>query len=355
MHSISLCMITKNEERFLKQCLDSIKDIVDEIIIVDTGSTDKTKEVAAKFTNKIYDFKWCNDFSAARNESLKYAKGDWILVLDADETIAERDHSKIKKAINFTEIVGFSLIQRNYMDESRETGWISSKDDDYIESKIAAGWVPAKPVRLFKNNKNIFYEGLVHESVNNSLIKLGKIAHLDIPIHHYGKLNQDKVNKKGVLYEKIGKDKIKREKDFYSYFELAKQYVANRKLTEAVHNLEKSIELKQDYFESWYLLGSIYLLINDLDNALSKLKRAQALNHAFAPIYANLGVIYAKKKEFKKAVKNFIKALKLNPKDATAYKNLGMCFDELGNKQKAYSCFKKAIELDPKYKEKIKL
>ena len=76
-------MITKNEEFFLEQCLNSVKDLVDEIIIVDTGSNDKTKDIARKFTDNIFDFEWCDDFSAARNESLKHATGDWILVLDA--------------------------------------------------------------------------------------------------------------------------------------------------------------------------------------------------------------------------------------------------------------------------------
>src|SRR3989339_222145 len=78
--TISLCMITKNEGRYLEQCLNSVKEIVDEIIIVDTGSTDKTKEIAKKFKAKIIDFKWIDDFSAARNESLKHATKDWILV-----------------------------------------------------------------------------------------------------------------------------------------------------------------------------------------------------------------------------------------------------------------------------------
>src|SRR3990167_5438874 len=89
--TLSLCMIVKNEEKYLEQCLNSVKDLVDEIIIVDTGSTDKTKEIWKKFDFahkiKFFDFKWIDDFSAARNESLKHAAKDWILVLDADEVL----------------------------------------------------------------------------------------------------------------------------------------------------------------------------------------------------------------------------------------------------------------------------
>lgn len=355
MRTISLCMITRNEERFLEQCLNSVNGLVDEIIIVDTGSTDNTKEIAKRFNAKIFDFKWCDDFSAARNQSLKYATCDWILVLDADESIAEEEHSRIKEAIDSTEAVGFLITQRNYTNESHSAGWVSSKNDKYAESKAAAGWFPIPIIRFFKNNKDVFYTGIVHEKPDDSLMKLGRIVFLDVPIHHYGKLDADKLKQKDLLYEKIGENKVEKSKDFYFYFELGKQYAVNKKLDKAVGAFEESIELKKDFFESWYMLGSIYLINGDLNNALSKLKRAHALNHRFEPVYANLGIVYAKKKEFKKAIENFIKAIKLNPKNATAYKNLGMCFDEIGNKQKAYSCFRKAIELNPKYKETIKL
>lgn len=87
--TISLCMIVKNEEKVLSKCLESVQGIVDEIIIVDTGSTDKTLDVAKKYTDKIYYFDWISDFSAARNESLKYANSDYILILDADEYLEE--------------------------------------------------------------------------------------------------------------------------------------------------------------------------------------------------------------------------------------------------------------------------
>src|SRR3990167_6711291 len=100
MPTISLCMIVKNEERYLDQCLNSVKDLADEIIIVDTGSTDRTKEIAKKFNAKIFDFKWTDDFSAARNESIKHATKDWILVLDADEVLDEEGKKMIREIVD---------------------------------------------------------------------------------------------------------------------------------------------------------------------------------------------------------------------------------------------------------------
>lgn len=91
MNTLSLCMIVKNEEDVLGRCLKSVADLVDEIIIVDTGSTDRTKEIAAVFTHKIYDYSWIDDFAAARNYSFSMATGDYCIWLDADDVLQEAD------------------------------------------------------------------------------------------------------------------------------------------------------------------------------------------------------------------------------------------------------------------------
>ena len=97
MSSISLCMIVRNEEKTLERCLNSVKKVVDEIIIVDTGSTDSTKSIAKKFTNKVFDFKWCDNFSLARNFSFSKATCEYIMWLDADDIITEENKETIQK------------------------------------------------------------------------------------------------------------------------------------------------------------------------------------------------------------------------------------------------------------------
>src|SRR5665811_10140 len=97
MVTISLCMIVKNEEDVLGRCLACVKDIVDEIIIVDTGSTDNTKKIAQEYTDKIFDFEWIDDFSAARNFSFSKSTMDFTLWLDADDIILEEDREKFKQ------------------------------------------------------------------------------------------------------------------------------------------------------------------------------------------------------------------------------------------------------------------
>lgn len=97
MITISLCMIVKNEEHTLGRCLDCVRDIAEEIIIIDTGSADRTKEIAAMYTDKIYDFPWIDDFSAARNFSFSKASMDYILWLDADDVLLPEDIAKFQQ------------------------------------------------------------------------------------------------------------------------------------------------------------------------------------------------------------------------------------------------------------------
>ena len=106
MVKVSLCMIVKNEEKVLGRCLSCLADLMDEIIIVDTGSTDGTKNIAAEYTDKIYDFRWIDDFSAARNFAFSKATGDYIYSADADEILDEvnKERFRILKENIFPEI-----------------------------------------------------------------------------------------------------------------------------------------------------------------------------------------------------------------------------------------------------------
>ena len=134
MKTLSLCMITKNEEKNISRCLNSVKEIVDEIIIVDTGSTDNTIEIAKSYGANIYHYDWTNDFSDARNKSLEKATKDWILVLDADEELPYEEGLKLKNVINTSQMEGLFLRLENIIGD-RNLG-------------------DAVVLRAFKNNSN---------------------------------------------------------------------------------------------------------------------------------------------------------------------------------------------------------
>jgi len=234
--TLSFCMIVKNEEKNLVRCLRSIRDIVDEIIIVDTGSTDKTKDIARVFGAKVFDFPWTGDFSDARNHSLNQATGDWIFVLDADEVISSRDFHELKKLIRgkSSSPVAYSIVTRNYVRNVSLIGW-TPNSGQYPE-EAATGWFTSAKVRLFPRRRDVFFSNPVHELVEHSL-KMAKIpvSSCKVIVHHYGKLDQEREAQKDEEYYLLGKKKYESDPtNMKNIYELAKQAHVLGKHGEAV-------------------------------------------------------------------------------------------------------------------------
>ena len=150
MITISLCMIVKNEERILKRCLDSVKDLVDEIVIVDTGSTDATKRIAAEYTDRIYDFTWIDDFSAARNFAFSKATKEYIYSADADEVLSEENRQRFR-LLKETLLPEIEIVQMKYGNQL-QNGTVYNFDEEY------------RP-KLFKRLRNFVWEEPIHEMV----------------------------------------------------------------------------------------------------------------------------------------------------------------------------------------------
>lgn len=150
MITISLCMIVKNEEKILGRCLDSIADLADEIIIVDTGSTDDTKKIAASYGAEIFDFKWVDDFSAARNFAFSKATCEYIYSADADEVLSEENREKFR-ILKETLLPEIEIVQMKYANQL-QFGTVYNFDEEY------------RP-KLFKRNRNFVWEEPIHESV----------------------------------------------------------------------------------------------------------------------------------------------------------------------------------------------
>jgi tetratricopeptide (TPR) repeat protein len=146
--TLTVFLITRNEERFLGRCLDSIRSFAHQIIVVDTGSTDWTRDIAARYGAEVYSFPWRDDFSAARNAALERATGDWILMLDADEELMPDQHSVLLKSMQDRKAIAWRLPM---VDKGREEEGVN--------------YVP----RLFRNAPGLFYVGRVHEQVFSSV------------------------------------------------------------------------------------------------------------------------------------------------------------------------------------------
>jgi len=324
MGKLSVCMITLNEENDLSKCLKSVKPFADEIIIVDTGSTDKTKGIAKQFGAKLFDFTWVDDFSAARNVSLDHATGDWILVIDADEIISKEDLKKIKFIIEKTDSDAFFLDQRNYTTNTKVHGW---KPVDHYKECKGDGFFSNPIIRLFRNKKEIRFSNKIHEMVDKSLLKISaKVENSGIPIHHYGPLRSEEfINKKREKYLRIGLAQIKETPDNpRPYYEVAMIYKNTGKFEKAEEFFKKVAVLDERYLLVYTNLGEVYGKRGDLKRAVEAYRKSIELKPKNENAFINLSLIYTQKNKFNEAISLLVKALDNNPKSSTAYNNLAL-------------------------------
>lgn len=377
MSKLSLCIIVKNEEKNLQRCLNSVKNIVDEIILLDTGSTDNTVKIAQEFNAKIFSFQWNDNFSDARNESLKYATGDWILILDGDEELNPNIIKSLQETLDHT--------------DSKDTIVIN-----LIRYEIGASQSPYSLVsRLFRNHPNIKFNRPYHSLIDDSVTEIlkqenhWKIVNFPIPaIFHYGyqeqniknfdKFNRTRkalesylkqfpkdpytCNKLGALYLEEGNLKqafklLKTGIDTHKadpitlyelYYHLANAYQKNQELDKAIKNYQNA--LRQPILEP-LKIGAY----NNLGNVLIKMGAYNYAQQAYEnmidiapdlPIgYYNLGIVFKAQKQYRQAIEAYEKAIKLNPQNGYYYQNLGVVLFKCARIKEGLEIFQKAINL----------
>lgn len=375
---ISLCMIVKDEATTLPKCLGSVKNVVDEIIILDTGSTDKTPDIAKQFGAKVHHFKWCNDFSAARNDALKYVTGDWVLVLDADETLRQQIVPHIKQAIQSDSHLLINLVR----------------------SEVGAEQSPYSMVsRLFRKHPDICfsrpYHALVDDSVSAILAKepnwqVGYLPEVAILHEGYQKNAIAQQNKYAKAQAAMESFLVNHPDDPYVCSKLGALYVQTGKTASGLELLIKGVASKQAsdeiLYELYYHLGIAYsrlqnprqaiahytaaiklhiypmLKLGSYNNLGNLLKAAGDLKYAkaayetalridpnFAAGHYNLGMTFKALGLLNEAIASYTQAIKLNPNYAEAYQNLGVAWLKLGNLQDSLSAFGQAIVLHEKY------
>jgi glycosyltransferase involved in cell wall biosynthesis len=188
---LSLCMVVKNEERSLTRCLDSVRGLAGEFIVVDTGSTDATPRMASAYGAEVIAFDFSRpDFAAARNCGLTKARGRWILVLDADETLDGGSARMVRQLVALDENTGYLLERHNHSSDSEES------NRDYV-------------VRLFPNRPNYRYRGRVHETIDASILAGGgRLQKTSVRIDHNFSSDSEARRRKNHWYIEILKEEI---------------------------------------------------------------------------------------------------------------------------------------------------
>ncbi len=228
---ISQCMIVKNEEQNIRQALSWGKGVVYEQIVVDTGSTDKTVQIAEEMGAKVFHFEWCDDFSAAKNYAIEQASGDWIAFLDADEYFSERDAHRIPGMLKKIE----NLSLKGGRIHMLRSAWLHLDDAGKV---FSAG----QQDRIFRNIKGLRYKNRVHEVLTFSNGQLPRYSLTDLAIMHTGymkSLGAEKGNRNIPLLKKSVEEDPENY-DLWSY--LGESYAGSGQAVEAIESMEHVVE-----------------------------------------------------------------------------------------------------------------
>ncbi len=345
MIPISVCIITKNEEVNLEKCLAPLMPYGFEIIVVDTGSTDRTKEVALKYTDKVYDFEWCDDFSAARNFSLKKASHNYILVLDSDEFLTDIDIEGLYQAI----------------EEHPKSVGLVLRNSYSVSSDGMTSIFPDRVERLF-HRQYYYYKYRIHEQVTDIKTDGTYYERYDIPVtlEHVGYCGsmEDKIRKVERNNKLLFKEIEQYPDDPYFYFQVGQSFNLINDYENAYIYYKKAFELPLIVDQLWVkVMSTAYI------NAMVHTGRAKEATMFFelcyddfadnADFYCSMGLAYLNDNEPLKAMMEFVKATNcpvIHGEGANTYLpyyNIGLINEMLGNPQAAVSFFQKCGDYPP--------
>lgn len=344
MIPISVCIIGKNEERHIKNCLAPLSAYPFEIVYVDTGSADHTKEIAASYTDKIYDFTWIDDFSAARNFALEKAAHEYVLFLDCDEYLTELDGDALLLAVK-THPDGVGTLLRN----------------NYYEANGTQTNYPDRVERLF-SKEHFHYKGAIHEQVVRRTDESPFYGRYEIPltVDHAGysggleAMRQKAERNNTLLFKEIKKN----PKDPYLYFQVGQSYNGIRDYENSYIYYKKSFALPLHFAEPWVqIMATAYI------NAMNHTNRSEEARQFFEPIYdyfaddanfyCSMGNIYLNldPPQPLKAMAEYVKALQCptareeGANSFIPYYNIGLVNEMLGSQTSALTFYQKAANL----------
>lgn len=296
--TISLCMIMKNEAKRLSRCLFNIRGLVNEIIIVDTGSTDNSIAIAQQHGCKVLHQEWDDDFSKPRNLSLNHATCDWVLIMDPDEILNTRDHPRIRELTADPKYKAFQLPTRNYGRNPMEPGF-RTHNKEYPEGQDYPGYVNSVKTRLFKNGYNLQFKKRFHELLDYDIVeKKIPIMFKDIPFHHWSvEIIQENYAEKQQFYLRLAEKKVKDDPaDDQAWWELGVTEAIAGLRTRAAYSM--SMSMRRGFTHQKRLFA--------LARCLRMTDRPQEANHTFEKaicmIYPTLTHTDPSSKDFSKIV-----------------------------------------------------
>ncbi|RDI41849.1 tetratricopeptide repeat-containing glycosyltransferase family 2 protein [Falsibacillus pallidus] len=283
MMTLSLCMIVRDEEKVLGRCLDSIGNLVDEINIIDTGSTDGTKELASRYTDRIYDFKWIDDFSAARNFSFSKATKDFILWLDADDVLPEGEQEKFS---------ALKIFLREDIDAVSMPYILARNEEGMVTQSVRRN-------RIVKKSNGFRWFGSVHEYMEVG----GNVISSDIHIVHNSQKTGVSTRNLDIYEKMLGEGRSFTPRDLYYY---ANECLDHKLYERAIEYYQKFLDTREGWVEdcisSCAKMADCYLALEDPENAIDQILNSFKYDIPRADQCCRMGFIYLSKDQLDKAV-----------------------------------------------------
>lgn len=298
---LTLCMIVRNEEQFIGHCLESARNVVDEIVVVDTGSEDRTVQIAREFGAMVSRFEWNDNYSDARNYAASHARGEWILFLDADEILDPESGKLIRQAVEHPVADAYELLFYNYC-----RGDESAPD------------IVHRACRLYRNRPEYKFEGRIHENIAPSIVAAGgSVAELDAIVHHYGyrpdvlDRRQKRERYLALLHAELGE----KPGDIYVLYHLGAAYCAENRFEEAIPYLEQLVSsIPADHAfapQSYSRLANAYWAVGCNKDALAVVDRAESMGIVHPEIAFSKGNALLALERYADAVEAFETAIRI--------------------------------------------
>lgn len=359
MATVSLCMIVKDEENNIRRCLECVSSFVDEIIILDTGSTDQTKSICLEYGAKFIEYDWNNDFAYARNQSIKEASCDWILWLDADEELIIEDYHAFQELLSVNSSSIIALKMHHLLTENPE------KQKEYYISYH---------YRLFPNNMGIYFDGTIHEQLIFDEAITPVLPNTKAHIIHYGYQN-NAVSKKRIRNLNLLLSKKKENPDDpWSDYHIAVELFQMNQLEKAFLFVNQSIAvfLSNGVVPpaiAYKLKYEMLVYSNSTQHAVEGIQKAIELYPDYVDLHFYKGLLLYMQKKFTDAIAAFQVCVLLGEENINylilvgsgsflAYEYMGRCYEELNQPGQAIEAYQQSLLIHPdlmRVKEKLNL
>jgi glycosyltransferase involved in cell wall biosynthesis len=354
MATLGLSMIAKNEEHTLRACLRSACDVVSQIVIADTGSTDGTVAIAREFGATVLPVYWENHFAKARNAALAFMTTDWVLMLDADEELDAAAKSVLPAIMAEPEIDAYVVKVRDYMPE--KTSYFLEQVGKPVScppgrAKSAASYHDQQNIRLFRRNPKLYFFGRVHELIEYRICTLGlKFVPADILIHHFGHLRGLEVRgSKALYYRDLGRLKVKEEADNpFAWFELGLlEYQAFKNRDVALSHFEQCVKLHPPFIRAWLFMAMIHIDLGRPFDALLAIEHTEDTEEAAGFRERLKGDAYYNLGQMPQAGSAYRNALRFEESSLVVQSRLGLTEVRLGDFAAGFARLRRAVEEAP--------